>query len=689
MNWNMGKRPAALAAAEPFEGPGGLVEVAEGDLRPGSGWRCRTRRPTGRSHAGRSASSSRAGVEDARPDRRDDVTTACRPTSRPSTSPICRAWRGRRRSTVAGLVVTCPRSPAPARATPGAAPAAVSMRVADQVDGLGEQLDRRAAGEAGEVRRQLEQQRRFGGDVGGAERRWRARTPRGCARGSVRVAPPAARTVASSTSTWALLDGPRRRARARLRGATPPRRTPPSGRPGRRPGGRSTTALSTGASGTAAAKWRASSASTGRRSAAWTVSIASATARWARRRPTGDDRRPRRCRARGRARTGTRGRSRRRPASSPAADELAERRVELVGGHVERPCASTSRSTRWPATAASSITRRAAGDKPARRAPTTSRTLSGTIDVVGAVLDDPPAAVGATAPLATRCRHSSPTKKAFPPLRVAQLGRESGEARRRARGRRPRRRSARPPRRRARPGAGGSRRSTRRRSARQAASGSVSSSPVSRNVPTTSRPRGSPVLSEVAQQRERLRSGPVQIVEHDDRRPARRRLAERGGERLVQPVAGRLRVERRRRRSRSSHSPRASSWAERGQPTRRRRRDGRRQGSEQLVDACTHGWYGRARSSSQLPKSTAAPSPWTWRANSAASRVLPAPASPPMSTIRPAGPGELPMPARATATPSARPTKAWAAGARSASGRSGRRGRPLASTVAGGAQSTA
>ena len=192
---------------------------------------------------------------------------------------------------------------------------------------------------------------------------------------AVRARPAAARSPARRAPGPA--GGPSRRARARPRGATRPRRTRPSGPPGPRPGARSRRPCRP----RRAARRRRSGGPARRAPAAdrraWTVSMASATARWARRRPTCGHRRldgvahERVLELEDQAvvateRAAPRRRARRAASSSSAGTSSAEREdleVDPLPG-------DGGRLDRRP---------RRRGDSWARRAATTSRTLSGTI----------------------------------------------------------------------------------------------------------------------------------------------------------------------------------------------------------------------------------------------------------------------------------------------------------------------
>ena len=92
---------------------------------------------------------------------------------------------------------------------------------------------------------------------------------------------------------------------------------------------------------------------------------------------------------------------------------------------------------------------------------------------------------------------------------------------------------------------------------------------------------------DVTEEGERLRARPVQILEHDHRRPAGRRLAQRPAERLVQPVAGGVGIHRCRVIV-LQHVGAGEEWAQRGQP-RCQLADHRRgrQGGQHLLD-CLH-----------------------------------------------------------------------------------------------------
>ena len=72
--------------------------------------------------------------------------------------------------------------------------------VAHQLDGPIQQLDGRAAGKARHVRGELEHQRRFGGDLGGADPAGEHERLAAVLRGSARATPRAGSAVASSTS---------------------------------------------------------------------------------------------------------------------------------------------------------------------------------------------------------------------------------------------------------------------------------------------------------------------------------------------------------------------------------------------------------------------------------------------------------------------------------------------------------
>ena len=344
----------------------------------GTGWRCRRRCPRGLRCAAPSASSSRAASR-MRVGSSADVMTACRPTSSASASPICRAW-ATATSMTAFATSGDPRWRALVRATRAGAPAAVSCRRRPGRPPGCSSSTAGPPGRPGEVRRQLEQQGRLGGDVGSAgPDRQRERLPAALA---------ARRVQAHPQPPWRDRRAPRRarqvrraRGRARRRGARPPRRTPPSGRPGQRPAGRSTRPCRP-------TRWarRRRSAGPARRAPAGgrqrvTASMASATARWARRRARGDTvastvSRTRACSnsVHQRRRADGREQARRRPARRADASSSVGGTSRAVASTSEvDPLAGDRSDLDHPS--------RAAGDSLARRAATTSRTLSGTIVV--------------------------------------------------------------------------------------------------------------------------------------------------------------------------------------------------------------------------------------------------------------------------------------------------------------------
>ena len=226
------------------------------------------------------------------------------------------------------------------------------------------------------------------------------------------------------------------------------------------------------------------------------------------------------------------------------------------------------------------------------RSATTSRTLSGT----------PTWAAGADDPAAARPAATTPLGHQVPPqltdvegvaAAVAWPAPKPGRAgRRRARGRPRWPRTARRS-----PGRGRERRrrlapSVRRRSARQPASGSVTSSPVSRNVPITSRRRGRARPGQVTQQGQRRGAGPVQVVDHDHGRPAPGGIGEEGVDGVEQPVPLGLGVGRR-RTAQPGHQP-FQLGHEPGRP-RPGRRPARRRRSAGMArtrwsSTCTQGW---------------------------------------------------------------------------------------------------
>jgi hypothetical protein len=210
------------------------------------------------------------------------------------------------------------------------------------------------------------------------------------------------------------------------------------------------------------------------------------------------------------------------PSSSPAETSAAN--------------AITWRSIRWPAKAARSTSSRAGGDRRARRSATTSRTLSGTSVADAGRRTTQPSSTRSTAPELTSRRHSSPTKRALPPLRSVRP-------------------AAWPPQLVVELATGHLGDEVLDRRGVQAAESQAAHAVDATQVGETGRKRlgdlvagvteradddqsgRDTVVGDVTQQGEGLRPRPVQIVEHDQRRPTRRRFVQHGDGGVVQTVA--------------------------------------------------------------------------------------------------------------------------------------------------------
>ena len=346
------------------------------------------------------------------------------------------------------------------------------------------------------MRGQLEPQRRLGGDVGGAELDWRARTPRRQLSRLGSVVAPRAAARAPARPAPAPAAGPAGRARARRRGGRRPRRRPPTGRLGGGPPA-VVDGLVDGAERHGGGEVAGQLGEHGRRSASWTSSM----------------------------RVGERevvapSRERRDRRLDRVADEgVLEPVDQRRGRHRREQAAATSSPTGASSSspersAASASTCRSialpgeGGDLDQRAGPAAKAGEAGGDDLADAVghaptpcraMHDPPSPCVRPRPLPTRWRHSSHEVEHVATAARRAARRPGPRSRHRADGRSPRPRSVRRRHRRGRRAAAGSTPSTRRRSARQLASGSVISSPVSRNVPTTSSPAGSAGAGEVAQ----------------------------------------------------------------------------------------------------------------------------------------------------------------------------------------------